>query len=75
MIDEHTLSKGTMQKITAEMNFSETIFIHPVPESNNGYRIHIFTPTKEIVFAGHPLLGAAKVLRDQIIPNTEQPIN
>lgn len=66
VVDELTLSKETMQKIAAEMNFSETTFIHPIPESNNGYRINIFTPTKEIVFAGHPILGTAKIVRDHI---------
>ena len=66
VVDEATLPKETMQKIAAEMNFSETTFIHPVPESNNGYRINIFTPSKEIVFAGHPVLGSAKIIRDYI---------
>ncbi len=75
VVDESTLSKETMQKIAAEMNFSETVFIHPVPESNNGYRVNIFTPTKEIVFAGHPVLGAAKIVKDHIASSSNESVN
>lgn len=74
VIDEYTLSKEVMQKIAAEMNFSETTFINPVPESDNGYRVRIFTPTKEIVFAGHPVLGAAKIVRDHIIAKSDSQV-
>ena len=74
VVDEFTLSKETMQKIAAEMNFSETVFIHPVAESNNGYRVNIFTPTKEIVFAGHPVLGAAKIVKDRIASTSDEQV-
>ena len=66
VIDTGSLSESTMQSIAAEMNFSETTFIAPTPDKDGGYRIRIFTPTHEVAFAGHPILGSAHVLRDYI---------
>ena len=40
-------------KVAAELGYSETIFIE------GDAQIRIFTPTTELPFAGHPLLGAA----------------
>jgi trans-2,3-dihydro-3-hydroxyanthranilate isomerase len=43
------------------MNFSETVFVYQ-PEADGHARIRIFTPTAELPFAGHPVLGTAFVL-------------
>ncbi len=51
-----------MQKIAAEMNFSETVFAI-FAEQRGKYPIRIFTPAQEIQFAGHPIIGTAAVLR------------
>ncbi len=61
-----SLSDETMQKIAAEMNFSETTFVATTPEDNGGYRVRIFTPAREIDFAGHPILGTAQVIRQYL---------
>jgi len=53
----------TMQQIAAEMNFSETTFVRSAPAADGGYRMRIFTPAREIEFAGHPILGSAWVIR------------
>jgi trans-2,3-dihydro-3-hydroxyanthranilate isomerase len=45
------------------MNFSETTFVTAAPESGGGYPVRIFTPAREIAFAGHPILGTAWVVR------------
>jgi trans-2,3-dihydro-3-hydroxyanthranilate isomerase len=42
-------------------------FVSPSPEQDGGYRVRIYTPSKELAFAGHPILGTAQVLRDQVI--------
>jgi trans-2,3-dihydro-3-hydroxyanthranilate isomerase len=63
------LSHETMVRIAAEMNFSETTFVHPVPDKNGGYRIRIFTPAREIDFAGHPILGTAWIIRHHVVPD------
>lgn len=52
-----------MQAIAAETNFSETTFVTPSPEPDVGYRVRLFTPAREIDFAGHPILGTAWVIR------------
>jgi trans-2,3-dihydro-3-hydroxyanthranilate isomerase len=52
-----------MQSVAAEMNFSETTFVSPDRSANGGHPVRIFTPSREIAFAGHPILGTAWVLR------------
>jgi trans-2,3-dihydro-3-hydroxyanthranilate isomerase len=60
------LSDDTLQRIAAEMNHSETTFVAPAPEADGGYRVRIFTPSREIPFAGHPVLGTAWVVRHHV---------
>ena len=50
-----------MQRVAAEMNLSETVFVLP-PAQGGDARIRIFTPATELPFAGHPTLGAAFAL-------------
>lgn len=56
------LSDQELQQIAREMNLSETVFILPPTEAEAVAKIRIFTPTQEIPFAGHPVLGAFFVL-------------
>jgi len=63
VVCEKFLAESTMQEIAAEMNFSETTFVLSKPQENQGYNIRIYTPSREIEFAGHPLLGTAQVIR------------
>ena len=55
------LSDHQMQQITREFNFSETAFVLP-PEDGHTRRVRIFTPGREVPFAGHPNVGTAFVL-------------
>jgi trans-2,3-dihydro-3-hydroxyanthranilate isomerase len=55
------LSDRQMQQIAMEFGFSESTFVFP-PEAGNTRRVRIFTPTKEVPFAGHPNIGTAFVL-------------
>lgn len=59
--DGREVDEETMQKLAREMNFSETVFVLP-PENGGHARIRIFTPSSELPFAGHPVLGSAFVL-------------
>lgn len=53
------LSTDTMQRVAREMNLSETVFLGP-PETEEGTaRVRIFTPAREVPFAGHPTVGSA----------------
>lgn len=55
------LSDEQMQQIAREFNFSETSFVFPA-EAGHTRRVRIFTPTKEVPFAGHPNIGTAFAL-------------
>ena len=57
-----TLTAGQMQAIAAEFGLSETAFTLPSTTSRATYRLRIFTPTRELPFAGHPSIGAAWAL-------------
>ena len=59
--DARGLDTGTMQALTLEIGFSETVFVLP-PEQGGTARIRIFNPKEEMPFAGHPILGTAFVL-------------
>ena len=53
-----------LQQVAREMNLSETTFVFPPSHPDANFDIRIFTPEKEIPFAGHPTLGTAFVLKD-----------
>lgn len=65
------LSTEQMQQIAREINYSETTFILSPEPRNGGYEVRIFTPAKELPFAGHPTLGTAFVLQQAVI---QQPV-
>lgn len=52
------LTDDQMQRLAREVNFSESTFVFPA-EKGGDLRIRIFTPTRELPFAGHPTLGTA----------------
>jgi len=56
------LTGTQMQSIAREFNFSESVFVFPPESSKNTRRIRIFTPGRELPFAGHPTVGTAYVL-------------
>lgn len=74
VVGAEALSDETMQQIAAETNYSETTFVTPEPEEDGGYRVRIFTPAREITFAGHPILGTAWVLRHHVSLEASKPV-
>src|SRR4030095_11781842 len=64
------IDEGVMQKIAREMNLAETTFVLSAENLDCGARVRIFTPKREMIFAGHPTIGTAFVLRDVgIVPS------
>lgn len=59
------ISQATMQKIAKEMNLAEITFVFPPADSNNDYRVRIFTPATEMPMAGHPTVGTGYLLAHQ----------
>ena len=75
--DAEGLSTQEMQRVAAWTNLSETTFLLQPTSANADqtgqtdqtgtadYRVRIFTPDRELPFAGHPTLGTCKVWLDQ----------
>lgn len=64
VIDCDGLDTAAMQKIAGEFNLSETIFVLPPQDAINTARLRIFTPQKELPFAGHPTVGGAVLVAE-----------
>jgi len=58
------LSDEAMQRIAREFNLSETVFVLRPKNPAHSARIRIFTPAKELSFAGHPTVGTAVLLAE-----------
>jgi PhzF family phenazine biosynthesis protein len=56
---EQPAAEAWMQQVAAEMNLSETAFLHPEAD---GYRLRWFTPAAEVDLCGHATLASAHVL-------------
>lgn len=70
--DSETISDEDMLKIAREMNLSETVFVLPPRVEKTLRRLRIFTPTREIPFAGHPIVGTWNALaREGVVPVPE----
>ncbi len=61
------LPDAEMQRIAKEMNYSETTFIVSDKMKDNGYKVRIFTPEREVPFAGHPVIGTAYVILREVV--------
>ena len=64
-LEPRGLSDDEMQSIAKEMNLSETTFVLPASGAEAAARVRIFTPARELPFAGHPTVGTAWVLANQ----------
>jgi trans-2,3-dihydro-3-hydroxyanthranilate isomerase len=62
VLDAQGLETAAMQAIANEFNLSETVFVLPAERSANRARLRIFTPARELPFAGHPTVGTAVLL-------------
>ncbi|MBR33099.1 MAG: hypothetical protein CMN77_17505 [Spirochaetaceae bacterium] len=56
------IPENLYQRIAREMNLSETVFVLPGDDASHQYRFRIFTPARELDFAGHPVVGTACAL-------------
>lgn len=56
------LDEEAMQTVAREFNLSETVFVLPPENPAHNAKIRIFTPARELDFAGHPTVGTAVLL-------------
>ncbi|WP_376748620.1 PhzF family phenazine biosynthesis protein [Rhizobium rhizoryzae] len=57
-------STEKMQAVAGEMNLSETVFVHKADNPAHAAKLRIFTPGRELPFAGHPTVGTAIALTE-----------
>lgn len=57
VLDAQDLATEQMQRFAHWTNLSETTFVLPPTDDAADYRVRIFTPDRELPFAGHPTLG------------------
>ncbi|WP_210324744.1 PhzF family phenazine biosynthesis protein [Microvirga alba] len=62
VLDSAGLDTDGMQTIAKEFNLSETVFVEPPTDPHHRADIRIFTPARELPFAGHPTVGTAVLL-------------
>ena len=72
--DAAGIPESLLQPLAQEIGYSETVFTYPGMEGADA-RIRIFTPTSEVPFAGHPVLGTAVVVatdlgKDRVVLGT-----
>ena len=63
--DAGVIDSGTMQRIARELNLAETAFVLPPTRADCAAQVRIFTPLREMLFAGHPTIGTSFVLLDE----------
>ncbi|MCG7578496.1 MULTISPECIES: PhzF family phenazine biosynthesis protein [unclassified Halomonas] len=67
------LDAHTMQALANELNLAETVFLSAEAAPQH-YPMRIFTPTRELPFAGHPTVGTAHLLTALKLTHPEQPL-
>jgi len=58
VVDSDGLSDKQMQDFAAWTNLAETAFLFAPTDPSADYKVRIFTPKREMLFAGHPTLGS-----------------
>jgi PhzF family phenazine biosynthesis protein len=58
VLDAQGLDDDRMQQFARWTNLSETVFLFPPTDANADYHVRIYTPGRELPFAGHPTLGS-----------------
>jgi trans-2,3-dihydro-3-hydroxyanthranilate isomerase len=72
--DAGSIPESLLQPLAQEIGYSETVFAYPETQGADA-QVRIFTPTSEVPFAGHPVLGTAVVVatnlgKDRVILET-----
>ena len=62
VLEPDGLDTAAMQTIAREFNLSETVFVFPPADKAHRAKLRIFTPVRELPFAGHPTVGTAVLL-------------
>lgn len=74
VVAERLPDADVRQAIARETNLSETTFLGPCADPDGAWSIRIHTPSEELPFAGHPVLGTAWVIRERLCDGTPEEI-
>ena len=74
VLDAAGLTAQQMQAIAREFNYSETTYVFPPANASHTAHVRIFTPRREVPFAGHPTVGTAVVLARELRARGSPPI-
>lgn len=73
VLEAEGINSSDMQRIAREFNLSETVFVLPPENPAHTAKLRIFTPTKELPFAGHPTVGSAVYLAKRTLGEISEP--
>jgi len=73
VLDGDAVSSADMQSIAAWTNLSETTFVCTPTDQRADYRLRIFTPKRELPFAGHPTLVDIKIDGERLLLALPEP--
>jgi trans-2,3-dihydro-3-hydroxyanthranilate isomerase len=73
--DTDGLDTVAMQTIAREFGLPETVFVFPAANPTHTAKLRIFTPGRELDFAGHPTVGTAVLLASRRFANLSDPID
>ena len=71
VLDAEGMDAVAMQRLAAWTNLSETTFVMPPGGAEADYHLRIFTPGRELPFAGHPTVGSAHAILEAGLISTE----
>lgn len=66
VLDAEGLTTDQMTRFAQWTNLSETTFVLPPTDPAADYRVRIFTPTRELPFAGHPTIGTCHAWSESV---------
>ncbi len=75
VLDSDGLTADRMQSVAREFNLSETVFVQPPDNPAHSAKLRIFTPARELPFAGHPTVGTAVLLAGERFGTLENEID
>jgi trans-2,3-dihydro-3-hydroxyanthranilate isomerase len=62
VLESEGLDTAAMQTVAREFNLPETVFVFPPSDPKHRAKLRIFTPARELPFAGHPTVGTAVLM-------------
>ncbi len=74
LLDAEGLSAAQMQAVAREFNYIESTFVLAPDDPDDTARVRIFTPVREVPFAGHPNIGTAFILAHEAAGRREPPL-